>query len=611
MNKLTTSSTIGNFLAAPNANSAKKAIQASPITVSSGTTVINAEVDNYYITENSGTLQINDPTARPDGSSLVQGDSYAVWIGSGTIQFNGTGTVLQPSRFSVLRRWTGSIWVTPLPVLSDPLAIGSGTWSGSVFSGPQTFSNQVRLSSQNASTGDSAMTRDLSDSRYAFQTVTTGPFTAIVGRRYITENAGTLRINDPTTRPDGSALVAGDSYETLIGSGGIQFNGTGTVFQPSRFSIRRRWTGSAWVTPTPVSHELLTSSGTAVVGGIYVIRTGGLGTLFDPSTRPDGSALVSGDFYQVIISNGTFQFGLTGTTFLPSRFPLYRMWSGISWTTLSSVISDSLSVGAGNWTGSTFVGAQSFSGQVELTNQSATNDMSAMNRQLVFLAAANITDLTSTCSGAAQGTGATARRGGGVLRYVDGDLSNTAVANAIHQINLTTGSLEGPFDFAQGVISFSHRWVLYKKITLSASTNVQQFFILGQTNIATNANGLPTTGNSVGWVLESATSMRLWRCNSGVITYSTSFNPTNVSASTNAMMHHIWLECDGAGTLRLYVVARSTGTGVPPIPTSPQTTISSLPTLSTVGAALCLRATATSPASFSSHGLAEAKLINY
>ena len=142
-----------------------------------------------------------------------------------------------------------------------------------------------------------AWIRGLADTRYAVQTVTTGPFTAIVGRRFITENAGTLQINDPTTRSDGSALVAGDSYEVIVGSGTINFNGLLPNYAPSRFMVRRRWTGSAWVTPTPV-------------------------------------------------------------------------------------LSDTLQVGTGSWSGSSFSGAQSFSNQVELVGQTATNGTSAINRDL-------------------------------------------------------------------------------------------------------------------------------------------------------------------------------------------------------------------------------------
>jgi hypothetical protein len=252
-------------------------------------------------------------------------------------------------------------------------------------------------------------------------------------------------------------------------------------------------------------------------------------------------------------------------------------------------------------------------GPVDISNQNASTDSRIMNRILTLMSSMNVLDMTMGCTGQAQGTGAVQRRTGGQLRWVDGDLSNTATVNSIHQINISTGSLEGPFDFAQGAIRFNRRWIFYKKITLSANTNVQQFFIFGRTAIGTNALGLPTTGNAVGWVLDSATSMRLWRCNSGVITYSSSFNPTSVSAANNTTAHHIWLECDGNNTINIYVTPQDFGTGTPVMPSTPQATLSGLPTLAggEIGAQLCLRATATSPASFSSQGLAEAKLINF
>ena len=81
--------------------------------------------------------------------------------------------------------------------------------------------------------------------------IRTGNFTAVVGGRYITESGGTISITDPT------GTTAGQSYEVWIGSGSIQFNGTGTVYSASRFSIRRRFNGSAWVTPAPMLTDQL------------------------------------------------------------------------------------------------------------------------------------------------------------------------------------------------------------------------------------------------------------------------------------------------------------------------------------------------------------------
>lgn len=73
----------------------------------------------------------------------------------------------------------------------------------------------------------------------------TAAFTAVIGGRYIVETGSIVSITDP------AGTTAGQSYEVWIGSGTIWFNGAGTVYSASRFSIRRRYNGSAWVTPTP------------------------------------------------------------------------------------------------------------------------------------------------------------------------------------------------------------------------------------------------------------------------------------------------------------------------------------------------------------------------
>lgn len=128
-----------------------------------------AVVGGRYITESATTIQINDPATRPNGSALMVGDSYEIWVGSGAVQFNAAGTVFQPSRFSIRRRWNGVAWMSPLPVLSDPIAVGSGMWNGSTFTGPQSFSSQVELTNQSAANPTSPMTRALADARYGGQ----------------------------------------------------------------------------------------------------------------------------------------------------------------------------------------------------------------------------------------------------------------------------------------------------------------------------------------------------------------------------------------------------------------------------------------------------------
>ena len=130
----------------------------------------------------------------------------------------------------------------------------------------------------------------------AIQIVTTSTLQAVRGGRYIIEYAGQCEISDPT-----GSNAAGDSYEVWIGGSGstARFGGAGTVYSPSRFSIRRRC---------------------SVAG-----------------------------------SPGT-------------------------WAIPAPMLTDTLTVGAGTWSGSTISGAQTFSGQVQLSaSQAASNTQSAMS----------------------------------------------------------------------------------------------------------------------------------------------------------------------------------------------------------------------------------------
>jgi hypothetical protein len=84
-----------------------------------------AIVGGRYVT--SGGLLVADPTTRPDGSPLVENDSYEVWIGDGTVQFDGVGLAYAASRFSILRRYDGSGWGHAVPTLSDNLKLAGYT----------------------------------------------------------------------------------------------------------------------------------------------------------------------------------------------------------------------------------------------------------------------------------------------------------------------------------------------------------------------------------------------------------------------------------------------------------------------------------------------------
>ena len=120
------------------------------------TTDFSAAVGGRYITESAGKISITDPTTRAGGAALVAGDSYETWVGSGQIWYNGAGVSYSASRFSIRRRYTGSAWSTPAPMLSDTMQVGSNTWDGSTFTGPQAFSSTTRPTS--AGTGTPAAT---------------------------------------------------------------------------------------------------------------------------------------------------------------------------------------------------------------------------------------------------------------------------------------------------------------------------------------------------------------------------------------------------------------------------------------------------------------------
>lgn len=139
---------------AADARAAISAAQAIQIVT---TSTLQAVRGGRYIIEYAGQCEVSDPTG-----SNAAGDSYEVWIGGSgsTARFGGAGTVYSPSRFSIRRRCSvaGSpgTWVTPAPMLTDTLTVGSNTWSGSAFSGAQAFSSTTRPTS--AGTGIPAAT---------------------------------------------------------------------------------------------------------------------------------------------------------------------------------------------------------------------------------------------------------------------------------------------------------------------------------------------------------------------------------------------------------------------------------------------------------------------
>lgn len=166
--------------------------------------------------------------------------------------------------------------------------------------------------------------------------------TAAVSITNITGNAATVTTNANLTGP-----ITSTGNGTAIADGAI-----------GQVKITNLVTDLATKAP---SREIKTTGFTAVVGGRYMLNNAGaVVSIVDPTGT-------SGQSYSVIVGTGTFQFNGTGTTYSPSRFQIMRYHNGTSWTTISNQMTDTLTVGSGTWSGSTFTGAQSFSSSISVT----------------------------------------------------------------------------------------------------------------------------------------------------------------------------------------------------------------------------------------------------
>lgn len=93
--------------------------------------------------------------------------------------------------------------------------------------------------------------------------IKTSNFTAVVGGRYILESGGTITVTNP------AGTAQGESFECWIGSGSGVVNGV--TYAASRFSIRARYTGAVWATPTATISDTLTVA--AITGTTYQATT--------------------------------------------------------------------------------------------------------------------------------------------------------------------------------------------------------------------------------------------------------------------------------------------------------------------------------------------------
>lgn len=239
------------------------------------TSDFTAVLGGRYIVESAGVVGVIDPTG------TAAGDSFEVWVGSGTVRFGATSTIVSgqsyivvsgtghtsfgsanntvgtiftasssgtnsngivapststayaASRFSIRRRYTGSsTWVIPTPTLSDTLNVGSGTWDGSTFTGAQAFSSAARPTSGGTGTpaATSLITRADGDTRYypttiamatAVQDVTNS--SSLTDSIYLTAS-----LDVGTYYVETMEYVGSSSYATAGAKSDLTFTGTGT-----------------------------------------------------------------------------------------------------------------------------------------------------------------------------------------------------------------------------------------------------------------------------------------------------------------------------------------------------------------------------------------------
>ena len=278
---ITDASATGRTVLTGTATQARAAISAAQA-IETKTANFTASIGGRYIVETGGTVSITDPTG------TTAGDSYEVWAGSGSIQFNGTGTSYTASRFSIRRRYTGSEWATPAPMLSDTLTVGSGTWSGTTITGAQTMSGQLQLTGQSATDANSAMTRGLADTRYG----------SIVVMRLASDfditSASLADVTGMSLSLEANTIyeVTGLLYVSAAGTSSRvqhQFAYSGT-FQTMPGAIASNSTSGTYFFGGPTSYGFADANNTTVpfqMAGI--IRTSNAGTLKLQNYRISGS----------------------------------------------------------------------------------------------------------------------------------------------------------------------------------------------------------------------------------------------------------------------------------------------------------------------------------
>jgi len=136
------------------------------LAIETKTAQFTAVVGGRYITEPTvpaSAVCVSHPTTRIDGSALVKGDSYEVWIGSGTVLFDGNATLYGASRWSIRCRYTGATWSVPAPTSTDLITANGGitiagatTWNqGATFSFYSSTEQQAfRIASGSAASAD-------------------------------------------------------------------------------------------------------------------------------------------------------------------------------------------------------------------------------------------------------------------------------------------------------------------------------------------------------------------------------------------------------------------------------------------------------------------------
>ncbi len=120
------------------------------------TTDFTADINGRYTV--AGTATVTDP------SGTTTGQIYSVVIGSGIATIGGVAYA--PSRVEVIREYTGSAWVTLVPVFADSI-LSNGTLS--------------TLPNQTAASGSAIMTRDLIPSYFPSLTQYAQPTTRCLG----------------------------------------------------------------------------------------------------------------------------------------------------------------------------------------------------------------------------------------------------------------------------------------------------------------------------------------------------------------------------------------------------------------------------------------------